>query len=265
MYYSIKMSDSAHSNSNKQVDEINDSEEQVDARNWLRNDYAKQIDQINDSDKQVDAIINDSKKLVDAIINYSDKQVDATSDSKKLVVTGSDPKSDPSSNPKAATLATNRNFAQNLLISQFVLKIIPVVIQPINTPITANVVDVQDILSPHQTVLLKASFMDATCRSACIFRGTSGKLIWTNMDKYMPQDISCNESYRLSSQGPSCIGNSVFPTQTGNQDISTPVSKKGFSAVNGHCTSYFRSIIGLEAVSAEVADVNPRKKYELHE
>ena len=57
-----KMSGSAHSNSDKQVDEINDSEEQVYARNWLRNDYSKQIDQINDSDKQVDAIINDSKK-----------------------------------------------------------------------------------------------------------------------------------------------------------------------------------------------------------
>ena len=57
--------------SDEQVDEIVDSKEQVDARNWLRNDSAEQVDQINDSDKQVDSIINDS-----------DKQVDATSDSK---------------------------------------------------------------------------------------------------------------------------------------------------------------------------------------
>ena len=32
--------DSAHSNSKEQVDVINDSEEQVDTKNWLRNDYA---------------------------------------------------------------------------------------------------------------------------------------------------------------------------------------------------------------------------------
>ena len=45
------ISDSTHSNFNEQVDEINGSEEQVDARNWLRNDSAEQLDQINDSDK----------------------------------------------------------------------------------------------------------------------------------------------------------------------------------------------------------------------
>ena len=56
---------SAHRYSNKHIDEINDSEEQFGARNWLRNDPAEQVDQINDSDKHVDAIIN-----------YSDKQVD---------------------------------------------------------------------------------------------------------------------------------------------------------------------------------------------
>ena len=58
------ISDSAHRDSNKQVYEINDSEEQVDARNWFRNDSVEQVDQINDSDKPVDAIISDSEKLV---------------------------------------------------------------------------------------------------------------------------------------------------------------------------------------------------------
>ena len=111
------ISNSAHSHSEKQVDEINDSEEQVDARNWLINDCVEQVDQINDSEKQVDAIINDSNK-----------QVDATSDSEKLVVTGSDPKSDLSNDPKAATHITNINFAPKLLISRFVPKIIPVVV-----------------------------------------------------------------------------------------------------------------------------------------
>ena len=57
--------------SDKRVDTIIDSEENVDARNWLRND--------------------------------SDEQVDAISDSRILVVDGSDPKSDPS----IATHTTN--------------------------------------------------------------------------------------------------------------------------------------------------------------
>ena len=85
---------------------MNDYEEQVDVRNWLRNDYAEQVDQINDSNKQVDAL-SDSEKLVDA---------------------RSDPKIDPSMDPKVATHITNRNFTQKLLISRFVPKIILVVI-----------------------------------------------------------------------------------------------------------------------------------------
>ena len=38
------ISNSAHSNSDEQADEINDSEEQVDARNWLRNDSVEQVE-----------------------------------------------------------------------------------------------------------------------------------------------------------------------------------------------------------------------------
>ena len=75
------ISNSAHSDADKQVNDINDSEEQVDARNWLRNDSMEQVDQINDSDKHIKAIRNDSKK-----------QVDGISYSKKLVATGSNPK-----------------------------------------------------------------------------------------------------------------------------------------------------------------------------
>ena len=87
------ISDSAQSNSNAQVVKINDSEEQVDARNWLRNYSSEQVDQISDSYKQVDEIINDS-----------DKQIDAISDPrKKLVVDGSNPKSA----PRVATHTTN--------------------------------------------------------------------------------------------------------------------------------------------------------------
>ena len=61
------ISDSAHSDSDKQVDKINYSEEKVDARKWLRNDPAEQVDQKNYSDKHVGAITNDSDRQVDAI------------------------------------------------------------------------------------------------------------------------------------------------------------------------------------------------------
>ena len=132
------INNSGYYESDEQVDEINDSKEQVDARNWLRNDSTKQADQINDSKKQVDAI----------------------SDYGKLVDDGSDPKSDPSRNPKISTHITNGNFTQKLLISWFFPKIIQIVIRPINPLVTANVVGVQEILSPRQTVLPKASVMD---------------------------------------------------------------------------------------------------------
>ena len=58
--------------SDKQVGEIVDSKEQVDARNWLRNDSAEQVDVLKDSEN--------------------------------LVVDGSDPKSD----PIVATHTTNK-------------------------------------------------------------------------------------------------------------------------------------------------------------
>ena len=43
--------DSLYYDSDEQVDKINDSEEQVDVRNWLINNSAKQFDKINDSDE----------------------------------------------------------------------------------------------------------------------------------------------------------------------------------------------------------------------
>ena len=97
--------DSVYYDSYEQVDTINYSEEQVDARNWLRDNSTEQVDQIIDSDKQVDAM------------SYSEKLVDA----------GRDPKSDPSRNPKVVTHTNNGNFKQKLFINQT----IPVVVVPI--------------------------------------------------------------------------------------------------------------------------------------
>ena len=138
---------------------------------------------------------------------------------------------------------------------------------------------VQDIWSRRQTVHLKANVTDAARSCTRISWGTSGKVNRTNRDDAKPRDISCDKTSRFSSKGLSCIGNSVSPTWTGNQDIFSPshpsiakrgrnaepldASINGFSAENGHCTSFFSGVIFLEAVSAEVCDVNPRKRMNL--
>ena len=92
-----------------------------------------------------------------------------------MVVTGSNPKNDPSSDPKAATNTNNRKFTQKLLISRFVPKIIPVVIIPINPLVTADAVGVQYILSLLQTVLPKQSVMEAAHSCARISGGLLGR------------------------------------------------------------------------------------------
>ena len=178
----------------EQVDKINDSEEQVDARNWLRNDSAEQVDQINDSDKYVDAI-SDPKKLVDA---------------------GSDPKSNPSSDTKVATHTTNGKFTQKKLISRFVTKITPVVIRTVKPLVTANAVDVQEILIPHQTVFLKAIVTDTAHSCARILR-TPGKVSRTGRENSMPRDVKYNEKSRLISPSPGSKPNSVSPARFRNQ------------------------------------------------
>ena len=63
-----------------------------------------------------------SYKQVDPI-NDSDKQVNVISDYERMFDTVSDPKSDPSRDPKVATYTTNKKFTQKLLIRRFVPKI----------------------------------------------------------------------------------------------------------------------------------------------
>ena len=146
--------DSAHIDSDKQVDEINDSEEQVDARNWLRNDSTEQFD---------------------AIINNSDKQVDTIRYSEKLVVDGSDPKSDPrvathNTNRISDTHTTNGISTQKLLINPT----IQVVVRLITPLVTAGVVGTRESLKMRQTVLPQANVTDG-CTFARVFTGVLGR------------------------------------------------------------------------------------------
>ena len=81
--------------SDEQVDEIIDSKEHVDARNWLRKDSAE--------------------------------QVGVTNNSEKLVVDGSDPKS----NPSKATHTTNRILATSSTNRISTRKLYPLFIKPV--------------------------------------------------------------------------------------------------------------------------------------
>ena len=125
----------------------------------------------------------------------STEQVDAISDSEKLVDAGSDPKSDPSSNPKVATHTTNRNFTQKLLIKPT----IPVVVGPTNLLLANDVVGVQEMLSQLQTVLPKANSTD-TARSCARISWTRGKVNRTEREFSTPRNVkSAKTNSRLSS------------------------------------------------------------------
>ena len=112
--------------SDEQVDEIIDSEEHVDARNWLRNDSAE--------------------------------QVGVTNDSEKLVTDGSDPKSNSSetthtTNGISATYTTN-GISTQTLYPLFIIPAIQAVVRPITPLVTIEVKVAQESLSPCQTSIL---------------------------------------------------------------------------------------------------------------
>ena len=114
-----------------------------------------------DSDELVDAI-SDSKELVDAVRN-SEELVDAVSD----------PKMDPSSDPKVSTYTTNGNYLQKLFKNRFVPKIIPCEICPIDQLVTEDVPGIRENLGVCQTVLPEEIVTDAARSGARIsgFRG----------------------------------------------------------------------------------------------
>ena len=102
--------------SDEQVDKIIDSEKHVDAGSWLRNDSAEKVDAISNSDK--------------------------------LVVDESDPKSDPrvathTINGISDTDTTNKISTQKLLIHPT----LQVAVGPITPIISANVVGARESLS----------------------------------------------------------------------------------------------------------------------
>ena len=215
--------------SDKQVNTTIDSKEHVDVRNWLRND--------------------------------STEQVDAISDSEKLVVDGSDPKSDRrvathTTNVISDTDTTNRISTQKLFINPT----IQAVLRPITPLVTAEVEVTQESLSPRQTVLPQAIVTDAVRPCSCIF-WTTGNVIGTERDRAMPREASSSEKRsRASLQIPMFVATSVSPTRIGNLytfSLSHPstarrgrnadpfvTSINGFLAVNEHSTSYFSVVSG---------------------
>ena len=104
------------------------------------------------------------------------------SDSKELVDAVSNPKSDPSSDPNAATYTTNGKFLQKLLKNPFVPEIIQGTIRLIDQPVTEDVPGIQETLGARQTVLPEEIVMDAAHSGARIFR-TLREVSWTGSDK----------------------------------------------------------------------------------
>ena len=218
--------------SDEQVDTTIDSEEHVGARNWLRKNSAETFD--------------------------------AISDSEKLVVDGSDPKSDPSvathtTNGISYTHTTNGISTHKL----FIKTTIQAVVQPITPLVTVEVEVAQKSLSPCQTVLPQANVTDAARPCARIFL-TARNVIGTERDRVMPRDASSSKTRsRASCQILVFVAISVSPTRIGTAGRGRNTepfnaSINGFSVLNEHSTSYFSAVSDVETVSAEVADVNPR-------
>ena len=143
-------------------------------------------------------------------VNIQRWQVDAIIDSDKLVVDGSDPKSDPrvathTTNRILATHTTNGISTQKLLINPT----IQAVFGPITPIIAAGVVGVRESLSPLQTVLLQSNVTDAVRNCARIYR-TPEKVSGTERYGATPRDLYSSEKNSIFSfQIPSFIVTSV--------------------------------------------------------
>ena len=119
--------------------------------------------------------------------------------------------------------------------------------------------------------------MDAARSCAHICR-TPGKVIGTERDSDTPRDASSSKmNSRLSLQSPSFVVTSVSPEFFRDQDIDNPrhpgsIVKRdrssdpfdarinGSPAKNSDSTSFFSNVVGLEAVSGEVTDVDASKR-----
>ena len=106
--------------SDAQVDKIIDSKEHVDARNWLRNDSAEQV----------------------GVTNYSEK----------LVVDGSDPKSDPSIPTHTTNIISGIDISNGIstrkLYPLFIKPAIQAVVRLITPLVTVEVKVAQESLNP---------------------------------------------------------------------------------------------------------------------
>ena len=135
----------------------------------------------------------------------------------------------------------------------------------------------RESLSLRQTFILQANVIDAACNCARIYR-TTGKVIGTERDSTTPRNASSSETRsRLSFQSPSFLVTSDSPDQLRDQDIVNPrhpgsIVKRHRRAdtfdalINGHLAKnsdsvrFFSHVLGLEAVSGEVTDVDASKR-----
>ena len=198
------------------------------------------------------------------------------SNSEELVDAISDPKIDPSSDPKVATYTNNRKIPRKLLKNRFVPKIIQGAIRTIEQLVTEDVPGTQETLGVRQTVLPKEIVTDAARSGAHIF-WTPREVSRTERDGSMQRDVNTAvATTRLTLQSPIFNSNSDSPTWTGTQDIVSPrrsiipqearnadpldASINQFTAKHGHPKPIFSKVIGPKKTPDEIADVYARKR-----
>ena len=134
-----------------------------------------------DSEELVDAL-SDYEELVEAVSN-SEEMVEPVSKSEELFDAVSDPKGDPSSDPKVATYTNNVNYPHKLLANSEIPAIIQVVIPPVHQATTDEVSTSGGDLHAVHTVLLKEIVTGAAPSAAHAFKD--------------PPVVNCNFSSRL--------------------------------------------------------------------
>ena len=191
---------------------------------------------------------------------------------------GSDPKRDPriathATNRISATHSTNRISTQKLLSNPT----IQVVVGPITSLVTAGVLGAREIFNPQLMVLPHANVTDAARPCAYIYHNT-GKVIGTERDSATPREASSSDTRSISIfENPKFVAISFSAETFRDQDIVNPrlpvsIVKRDRSAepfdtlINGNpaknsgYTSFFSHVVGMEAVSREVSDVDVIKR-----
>ena len=206
---------------------------------------------------------SDSEELVDAVSN-SKELVYAVSNTEELFGAVSDPKSDPSSNPKLATYTTNGNSPQRLLANRKIPEIIQGVILPVHQVTADGVLTCGGALHVVRTVLSEEIVTVAAPRAANVFKDHT-VVNWKVERRPIPINMNTiGLSPKATIQVMTGTGTSSPPICKRIQEIGSPRGSIGpqkvrndhpfktsinrFSPEHGHPTPIFSKVIVRKTV-----------------